>query len=263
MLELIKPSIKKKIFFGFVIIGAILFFAGVIAIFEFRKINEMQSGIVEDNIKSINTANVLLSLTEDYNIKILNTLDQDDAGGDIIEMLADEDFMTQLGQIKGSFSSERESVMADSVLFAYAAYMQVVREAENIWPEGYQARNDWYFNRLQSFYVRLRDYIHQLTTVSKDILVESSYTMQDTFYRSIMPSIASMLVGIIVVILFNIFINYYFVDPILKITKGIDSYRKYGKEYNVDIDNDGDEIAELNNSVSEIVTDCESYTKQQ
>ncbi|MBP5211120.1 MAG: MCP four helix bundle domain-containing protein, partial [Bacteroidales bacterium] len=151
----IRPGIKKKIFFGFVIIGAILFFAGVISIFEFRKINELQSGIVEDNIKSINTANLLLSLTEDYNIKILNTLDQDDAGGDIIEMLADEDFMTQLGQIKDSFTSKRESVMADSVLFAYAAYMQVVREAENIWPEGYQVRSDWYFDRLQSFYVRL------------------------------------------------------------------------------------------------------------
>ncbi|MBP5210884.1 MAG: hypothetical protein J6Z27_03490, partial [Bacteroidales bacterium] len=107
-----------------------------------------------------------------------------------------------------------------------------------------------------------RDYIHRLTTVSQDILVESSYTMQDTFYRSVMPSIASMIVGIIVVFLFNVFINYYFVDPILKITKGINSYRKYGKDYNVIIDND-DELAELNDSVSEIVKDCESYTKQQ
>lgn len=255
-----KLGIKKKIFFGFVIIGAILFFAGIISVYEFHKINEMQSGLVEDNIKSINTAYVLLNLTEDYNMKILNTLDNDDAGGDIIEMLADEDFMTRLGQIKGSFSSQRESVMADSVLFAYAAYMQVVREAEAIWPEGYQARNNWYFNRLQTFYVKLRGYINKLTNVSHDILIESSLSMQDTFYRSVMPSIVSMLVGIVAIILFNIFLNSYFIDPILKISKGVKDYRKYGKDYFIEIENN-DELEELSNSVSEIIKDLESYRK--
>ncbi|MDD2294196.1 MAG: methyl-accepting chemotaxis protein, partial [Bacteroidales bacterium] len=136
--------------------------------------------------------------------------------------------------------------------YAYTAYMQIVREAEDVWLNDDDVRKDWYFNRLQPVYWRLRDYIRELTKVSQDALIANSQSLQTGFYRSIMPALVSVILGIILVLLFNYFMNYYLINPILKITKGIKDYRQFDKSYDVDLDTD-DELADLNHSVKDVV----------
>ena len=71
-----------------------------------------------------------------------------------------------------------------------------------------------------------------------------------------------MVVGLLVVLLFNYFLNFYLINPLIKIGKGISSYRSYRKSYNVEIENKHDELAELNANVRDLIEDHKSAVRQ-
>ena len=257
-----KLSIKRKVFLGFFVLAVIMLFSSVISLLEFTRMNHSMSSIIEDNVNSINTARELMILCEDYNQKILSSIgEQSDTTYTVRSTEDDKLFMTEFDAIRKSYSSDSESKYADSVLFAYTAYMHVIKEAQAVWNDGYDTRRDWFFNRLQPFYLRLRGYIQQLTDVSQQELAGNSQAVNDTFYRSMMPSIASMAAGLIVVLLFNFFLNWYLLTPLAKIRQGIFNFRKYGKEYTVKIDNE-DDLQDLNREITNLITDHKALLKR-
>ena len=76
-----------------------------------------------------------------------------------------------------------------------------------------------------------------------------------------MPCVVSVGVGIVLVILFVYFINFYFITPILRISKGINNYVMNKKSYNVTLDN-MDELQELNQNVADLVDINKKLEKQ-
>lgn len=251
MLKVSKVGIKRKVFLGCVVLALVLFFSSLISIFEFSRMNNYVSNLITDNIKSINTARELLTATEDYNQKLMYGVGGSESVGDV-SVIKDNNFISSFNDLRKTFITVEERACADSVIYAYTAYMQIVREAEDVWLNDDDVRKDWYFNRLQPVYWRLRDYIRELTKVSQDALIANSQSLHTGFYRSIMPALVSVILGIILVLLFNYFMNYYLINPILKITKGIKDYRQFDKSYDVDLDTD-DELADLNHSVKDVV----------
>jgi methyl-accepting chemotaxis protein len=140
--------------------------------------------------------------------------------------------------------------------------MHVVNEAPQVWLQGYSQRRDWYFNRLQGVYDKLRDYIQKLTLISQNGLAENYYSLNDRFYRSITPIIVAALVGIILVLLFNYFLNLYLIKPVIKINKGLKSYREYNKGYDVKFDFGRDQMEELNGNIKEIIEENRNLKKK-
>ena len=155
----------------------------------------------------------------------------------------------------------QERAAADSVLYAYAAYMQVVSEAQEMWRQDYAERQHWFFNRLQPVYLKFRGYMMRLTSISQDSLIESSQDVREGTYRSLMPGLVSVLVGLILILLLNYYLNYYLVNPLLKVTNGIKGYRYHGRGYSVKLEND-DELAELNEAVGDIVDQNQAYKRE-
>ena len=130
--------------------------------------------------------------------------------------------------------------------------MPAVNDAPKVWQGDYPGRRSWYFNKLHPVYMKLRGYLQQLTLTSQDALAENSLTMTDSFYRSIMPGVVAVMVGLVLVLLFNYFINLYFVNPLQKISGGISDYINRKKSYNIIVDTD-DELHLLNENVKELV----------
>ena len=57
------------------------------------------------------------------------------------------------------------------------------------------------------------------------------------------------------------FINFYFVNPLLKISEGISNYISRKKSYTVIIDND-DELKEMNENVKELIETNKKLAKK-
>ena len=251
-------GIRRRVLLGCIALCLILFTSSLISVFEFGTMKDYVTEAVADNIRSINYSRDLLTAAENHNIRLMYEIDgsYEDLGN-----AGDEELIAAFSDVRSSFHTKAENAAADSVLFAYAAYMQVVREAKNVWLRAPQERRDWFFNRLQPVYNQLCGYIRQLTFTCQDTLIANSQSMQDRYQRSLMPPLVSLLLGVLLVLLFNYYLNYYLIHPLLKVTKGIQGYRRFNKPYNVTLDT-LDEISELNETVKDVIDLNESYKKQ-
>ncbi|MBR3030871.1 MAG: hypothetical protein IKH93_06975 [Bacteroidales bacterium] len=246
-----RRTIRRKVRTGFTILGTILFFSSVIAVFEFVRINRASSGVVNDNILSINEERSLMESSEQFNLALLEMLGEETAPEDFSNSIHDS-FVSTLENLPDNFTTEQENRYADSVRFAYAAYMQVVMEAPEIWEQGAAARQEWFFGRVQQYYSYLRNYINDLNSISNAALQANSEMMESTFFRSMMPAVAALIVGLIVILLFNAYLNYYVIKPVSKMGKGVKEFVRFGKDYNITFDND-DEISDLNDALTDLI----------
>ena len=258
-----RPGIRMKVRMGCIILAIILFFSSLISIYEFSRMNRYVSGVIADNIRSINAARELLTVSEEYNLNLMNglVLGQDPEGLDVLPQASQDMLVSSFENLGRRFVTPEEQAAADSVLYAYAAYMQVASEAGDVSVKGSEERQHWYFNRLQPVYVKFRGYMMQLTSICQDALIESSQDVREGTYRSLMPGLVSVLLGMVMVLLFNYFLSYYLIDPLLRITDGIKGYRYHGRSYGVKLDND-DELEELNTAVGDIIEQNQSLKKE-
>ena len=253
-------AIKRKIAKGFVVIGTILLVSSAISIYEFIRMRDTVSSLINDNISAINTTRQLLEVTDEYNFNLLEGLGDEHW----LLNLKDKDdnrFSDHLSDVREKFTTENEREYADSVLYAYTSYIWIMNDAPQVWHGDYAGRRNWYFNRLHPVYMQLRNYLQKLTLTSQQALADNSLTMTESFYRSIMPGVVAVIMGIILVFLFNYFINFYFVNPLLKISEGISSYITRKKSYTVVIDND-DELKEMNENVRELIETNKKLSKK-
>jgi len=223
--------------------------------------NDHVTELISDNTNSIQVSRELLTKAEEYNLRMMHLV-VGEVGKESIEVINDDEFVSFFSDMKESFVTEQDKANADSVMYAFAAYMYVVREASDIWLISKDdIRKEWYFNRLQPVYGKLKAYIEKLTNDSQDALIRNSQSLQDNFYRSLMPGLISALLGFMMVLLFNYYLNHYLINPLLKISRGIKGYLRLNKNYDVRIESN-DEIAELNDRVKDIIDINKSAKKR-
>ncbi|MCI1779592.1 MAG: hypothetical protein LKI53_06495 [Bacteroidales bacterium] len=256
-----KWTVSNKISVGFVTIGVILLLSSLVAIYEFISMRRTIYYLVSDNITSIRTSNMMIEATDGYNIDLLQNLGRDSSSMMFPDYENDRKIPNYLAEVVAKYTTPEERAVADSVQYAYTAYIQVIKDAKYVWRNKYQYRRNWYFNKLYPVYKKLRGYIQRLTVISQESLVDNSRNLSDSFYRSLMPCVVSVVIGIVLIFLFNYFMRVYFVKPILSISKGIKDYLENNKTYKVDVDND-DELAELNSNVEKVVNSNKSYMKK-
>ncbi len=252
-------GLRKKISLGFVVIGAILFLSSIIAIFEFNRIRHSVTDLMKDNINSINTSRMLLELTDEYNFMLLSSVIRDSTLNSA-EVVYDDRFEKYIGNIKSRFTSETETALADSLSIAYKRYLAEISLASNIMKLSIVNRKEWYNNKLMPAYKNLKDYKRQLGLLTQGALAKNTTELQEGFYRSIMPGIIAVAAGILLVFLFNYFVNLYFISPVLLISRGLKSYKEFNKSYTVQFDND-DELQDLNTEITSLIEDHKNLKK--
>lgn len=244
-------GIRKKISLGFVVIGSILFISSIIAVFEFSRMKSSVTELMTANINSINTSRMLMELTDEYNLILISRVIIDSSITSA-EILYDDRFDSYIASIKDHFYSEKEVAIADSLALSYSKYLSVISNSRGIMSESIEKRKEWYENDLKPVFTDLRKYKKELGVLTQGALAQNTNELQEGYYRSIMPGIIAVGAGIVLVLLFNYFVNIYFISPILLISKGIKNYRDFRKSYTVQLDND-DEIAEINSEVKSII----------
>jgi methyl-accepting chemotaxis protein len=252
-------GLRKKVSLGFVVIGAILFLSSIIAIFEFNRIRHSVTDLMKDNINSINTSRMLLELTDEYHFMLLSSVIMDSTLNSA-EVVYDDRFEKYIGSIKSQFASEAEIATADSLSIAYKRYLAEISSASNIMKLSVNERKEWYNNKLMPVYKNLRNYKRQLGLLTQGALAKNTAGLQEGFYRSIMPGIIAVAAGILLVLLFNYFLNLYFISPILLISRGIKNYKEFNKSYNVQFDND-DELQDLNGEIKTLIEEHKNLKK--
>lgn len=252
-------SIKTKMVLALSAIAVVLVVSGIISYVEYQRMSTYVSDMIAEDIKSINVAQKLATVTDDYNLQILAVI-----GDDNLNSLPDFDqqgFVFYCDSLRSSFSGDKVLPLTDSVLYSYSAYMLTSLELEQVVKSDFIDSRSWYFERLQPSFNRLSGDIDRLSEAMYDDLRANSEEFDSGFHRSIIPVAVAVGVGVILVLLLMFFIITYYVNPLNRMLEGLDDYRSMGRRYGYTFDGD-DQLAELNEGIAELTEENRQYRRR-
>ena len=251
-------SLGAKLTLSLSAIAVILVISSIISLMEYRRMSSYVSGLIADNINSINVAQKLSEVTDRYNLDILSVIGDEQA---LLPTFNQEEFVTRCDSLKKNLTSVSLLPLADSVMYSYAAYMLTTLEFEDVLLSDFIDSRTWYFDRLQPKYNRLRNDIDALSAGMYNDLKKNSETFERGFYRSIIPGLVAVLAGLILVVLLLFFILAYYVRPIYKMLASLRDYRSFGKKYTYNFEGD-DQLSELNSGISDLAGENQQLRKR-
>ena len=252
-------SMRAKITLSLSAIAVTLLVSSIISIMEYSRMSNYVSGLMTDNVRSINVAQKLSEVSSQYNLEILSVI-----GDESVNTLPDfrqAEFMNHCDSLRMSLMGEKMMPLTDSVVYAYSAYMLTSMELNNVLLSDFIDTRSWYFERLQPQYQRLNRFIDTLDEAIYKDLKKNSETFQRGFYRSIIPGAVAVMVGLLLIITLLMFILAYYVNPIYKMLSGLNNYRTFNKKYSYTFDGD-DQLVELNDGIKELAGENQQLRKR-
>ena len=252
-------SMRAKITLSLSAIAITLLVSSIISIMEYSRMSNYVSGLMTDNVRSINVAQKLAEVSSQYNLEILSVI-----GDESVNTLPDfrqAEFMNHCDSLRMSLMGEEMMPLTDSVIYAYSAYMLTSMELNDVLLSDFIDTRSWYSERLQPQYQRLNRFIDTLDEAIYQDLKKNSETFQRGFYRSIIPGAVAVLVALLLIITLLMFILAYYVNPIYKMLSGLNNYRTLNKKYSYTFDGD-DQLVELNDGIKELAGENQQLRKR-
>ena len=254
-----KLSMKAKLTLSLTAIAIALLTSSVISIMEYSRMSDYVSGLMANNIRSINVAQKLSEVSSRYNMDILSVI-----GDESISTLPDfhqKEFMNHCDSLRKSLVPDKMMPLTDSVVYAYSAYMLTSLELTEVLLSDFIDTRTWYFERLQPQYRRLNRYIGNLEVAMYEDLQKNSETFERGFYRSIIPGAVAVGVGLLLILMLLFFLLVFYVNPIYKMLDGLNNYRSYNKKYTYSFEGD-DQLSELNDGIKELAGENQQLRKR-
>ena len=240
----------KKLFYSLGSLAAILLLSGVISILEYRRMSDYVSELIAANIKSINLAQKLSDITQEYNHQMLAVVVQNDISR--MPEFDFEDFKNQADSLKNSFKSQAALPMVDSLEVSFDAFMKTSLMFDSIFLADNVDTGEWFFGTLQPRYQEFREDMNVLNEAIYNDLQTNSADFDAGFYRSIIPGVVSVGAGLLLILLLLYFTLFDYVRPICKMAEMLAAYRSSGRRYNYTFDGD-DQLSDINEGITEVV----------
>ena len=231
-------------------LAAILLLSGIISIFEYRRMSDYVSELIASNIKSISLVQRLADITQEYDQQMLSVVVTND-----ISLMPDfdlDDFTAQADSLKSSIKSPMALPMVDTVVVSFDSFMKTSLKFDEVFLADSVDTGEWFFGTLQPRYRDFRDDINVLNEAIHDDLTANSANFDAGFYRSIIPGVVSVGAGLLLIFLLLYFIMSNYVNPIYRISEGLDAYKATGRLYKYTFEGD-DQLANINSGVTELI----------
>lgn len=246
----VKPSMRRRLFLSLGSIAAILLVSSMISILEYRRMSDYVSDLIASNIKSINLSQRLSDITQEYDQQMLAAVVTNDLL--LVPEFDIRHFQAQADSLKSSITSENTLPMVDSVSLSFDRFIRTSMDFDEVFLADTVNTGEWFFGSLQPCYQKFRMDIDKLNEAIHEELKDNSADFNEGFYRSIMPGVVSVGAGLLLVLLLAYFLMSYYVNPIYKISAGIDNYRQLGRRHGYVFDGD-DQLANINNGLTELI----------
>ena len=252
-------SLRMKISLALSAIAVVLLMSSIISWLEYRHMSNYVSSLIAGNVNNIHRTQELVDAVDAYNLEMLAVI-----GGETLTAVPafDKDgFLRSCEDLKENLGNGPAVAWADSVVYAYSAYMLASTELEEVFESSFINTRDWYFTRLQPIFGRMRSYMDRLSSALYEELEQNSLNFDSGFFRSIIPSTVAVSVGIILVFLLMFYIHVYYVSPIYRMLEALRDYPGYRRRYTYTFDGN-DQLNDLNTSITELTEENRSLRKR-
>lgn len=255
----VKPSIRRKLSFSLGSLAAILLLSGIISILEYRRMSDYVSEMIAANIKSITLSQKLSDITEEFNHQMLAVVVQND-----ISLMPDFDlgqFNAQADSLKNSFTMQNALPIVDSLSDSFNDFIRTSIKFDEVFLADSVDTGEWFFGTLQPCYNEFRQDMGVLNDVIHSELRQNSANFDAGFYRSIIPGVVSVGAGLVLILLLFYFTMANYVNPIYKMSAGVDNYRLSGRRYSYEFDGD-DQLGNINSGLSELIEENQELKRR-
>lgn len=243
-------GLRAKILSGFLILSMMLIIAGLWSVREISSIGSSVQRLLDDNYKSIDAANKMSEALERQESAVL--LLHLGKAKQARENIASADSLFERGfqRTRKNKAVDGQQACVDSIAETFARYKSL-RSA--LLSGGANADLDSDFSRSRQALMRTKKAVDSLLLLNEETLYRTATGLQDRARRAIMPGIVAILSALVFTFIFIYFVNYYAVNPIVRIKHGIEHFT----DNNVPFENDIESRDEIFDLACAIKTLCE------
>jgi methyl-accepting chemotaxis protein len=242
-------KLRLKILSGFLILVLMLSIAAIWSIVELKSMGTSVRDLLNDNYKSINASKIMIEALEREDSAILLLLLGNWQKGRSIIYSADSLFERGFSIASSNITIPDEQVYIDSLRTKYRIY-------KNLWERPIvdthrQGDLNWYFEEVHQAFLDVKKAADDLMFMNDQVMFKTASNLESKANRAIMPAVVAIISALIFSLLFNFFVNYYFINPVIRITKGIQKHLDNKMPFNVEIYTK-DEISDLADSINKL-----------
>jgi len=248
----IRLSMRVKLILSLGSIAVVLLISSIISVMQYDRMSNYVSTIIGEDIQSIEVAQNLLDISTRYNLDILAVIGDENKSE--LPEFDEKYFIEHCDSLKLNMGIDQLKALTDSVEYSFSAYMLTSLELKDVLQSDFINTRDWFFNRLQPRYARLDSDIDVLIDAIYKDLAKNSLTFDRGFYRSIIPGIVAVGVGLLLILMLFFFLLIDYVNPVNRMLDSLEGYRVFGKKYFCRFEGDA-QLSELNDGIQEIANE--------
>ena len=260
-------GIRKRITIGFLSIIVLLFFSGLVSLFELSHMSTDIDLILASNRKSIATSEGMLNAIRasdravisyavlrdtsyvdscrsrfiDLSIKIEQArLETSNSAASLFDSLD-----ASAGRLNGVFEQLRKSRNVENSL-----------RADSLWNGDMSFDGtEWYDKEYMPVYDMASDQIIRLLSHAQNSLTPRAERLSRNAYRAVTPVFISLVVMIVILLMFYYFIMIYSVNPIVEMNKSLGDWIRYKLPFTIKAEC-RDELEELKSKIESVTSNA-------
>lgn len=257
-------GIRKRVTIGFLSIVVLLFFSGLVSLFELNNMSGDIDSILSSNRRSIELSENLLDGIRQYDRAVINyAVFRDSMYTDSCRVCY-ENFSSKIAQAR-SEATKSAAPLFDSLQMVASELRDVVddlrknRRIENLLKLddmsggalSFDGRT-WYDRHYLPAYNAASSSIMRVMSHAQSSLSPRAERLSHNAYRSVTPVFISLVVMIVILLMFFYFIMIYALKPIVEMNKSLGDWIRYKLPFTVKSEC-RDELQELKDKIDSVI----------
>ncbi len=226
----------------------LLFFAGAITMFELDRLRSDAREVIAASMRSTEFATRMLNALQIENSSVLRMMSTGAQAPDSMFRVGRDIFNRALSEATGTI---RDRTELDAVYSANDYYNEVI--ATQLSDDISSGPGHRPLSAYLEAYYNLDSAIKNYMTSPEGSLVSRTEMLEDNAYKTMTPSILTLLAAILIVLMLYFFIDLYYVKPVQKLRKSLDGYINARVPFQAEFEG-GDELRRIRDDIEILIS---------
>lgn len=213
-------GIRKRVTIGFMSIVTLLFFSGMVSLFELGHLSTDAEAILDNSHRNMELAKGMLSSLHKQNYAVAEVAV---LGGASSDSLSREGLIYLENSLAAAYDLSKGGAHLDSLTVTVAELRRLTNEMLAALNDTLPSSFDrvWYNDVYMPVSSKVSEQINDYMSATHEGLTLRAEQLDHNAYRAVMPVLISLLVMIAIVLMLYYFITIYCVNPVLSLRKSL------------------------------------------
>lgn len=238
---------RRKISIGFISLALLLLFSGVISVYELRRLSNQAMELIELNSRNASLAQNMLKGLQKQNSVVLSVIFNDDLSNWDEYNLGRKMFDEAFSEVSRADVEKSDIALVETAKQNYRTVISDYMDGNS----GNLNKEQFLETYLNAYY-KLEQTLKSYIVSPESLLPTRTTSLEADIYKTITPSILTLAIAIIIVLMFYFFVDSYYVRPLTKIHKALKNNLSHNTPFAPNFESNNDELNGLREMISEL-----------